>query len=85
MYQKMLWRKTSWLIIDKRKRKRHYILMNYFNRFMDDHSLHRGRKNFCYYRLHAFITEEIAILNCHKESAILKIALKYFNKVNMLN
>ena len=30
---------------------------------MYDHSLHRGRKHFCCYCLHAFITEEI--LKCH--------------------
>ena len=30
---------------------------------MYDHSLHRGRKYFCRYCLHAFIREEI--LGCH--------------------
>ena len=40
-------------------RKKHYVLINHFNRFMYDHSLHRGRKHFCRYCLHAFITEEI--------------------------
>ena len=30
---------------------------------MYDYSLHRGRKHFCHYCLHAFITEEI--LNLH--------------------
>ena len=39
--------------------KKHYVLINDFNRFMYDHSLHRGRKHFCWYHLHAFITEEI--------------------------
>ena len=31
--------------------------------FMYDHSLHRGRKHFCRYCLHASIAEEI--LKCH--------------------
>ena len=30
---------------------------------MYDHLLHRGRKHFCCYCLHAFITEEV--LKCH--------------------
>ena len=30
---------------------------------MDDNSVHRGRKHFCCYYLHAFIAEEI--LKCH--------------------
>ena len=36
---------------------------------MYDHSLHRGRKYFCRYCLHAFITEEVLkhhIANCFK-------------------
>ena len=36
---------------------------------MYDHSLHRGRKDFCLYRLHACITEEILkrhIKDCFK-------------------
>ena len=37
---------------------RHYVLIKYFNTFMYDHSLHRGRKHFYRYYLHAFITEE---------------------------
>ena len=39
--------------------KKYYVFINDFNRFMYDHSLHRGRKHFCRYCLHAFITEEI--------------------------
>ena len=39
--------------------KKHYVLIKDFNTFMYDHSLHRGIKHFCYYYLHAFITEEI--------------------------
>ena len=36
---------------------------------MYDHSVHRGRKHFCRYCLHAFITEEILkrhIKDCFK-------------------
>ena len=39
--------------------ERNTVLINDFNRFMYDHLLHRGRKHFCHYCLHAFITEEI--------------------------
>ena len=35
---------------------------------MYDHSLHRGRKHFCWYCLHAFITEEI--LKCHIKNCL---------------
>ena len=38
------------------KDKKHYVLIKDFNTFMYDHSLHRGRKHFCPYCLHAFIT-----------------------------
>ena len=41
------------------REKKQYVLTNYFNRFMHDHSLHHERKHFCRYCLHAFITEEI--------------------------
>ena len=54
------------LIIDRRRRKKHSVLFNDFNRFMYDYSLHRGRKHFCRYSLHAFITEEI--LNRHSKN-----------------
>ena len=39
--------------------KKHYVLINEFSRFIYDHSLHRGTKQFCRYCLYAFITEEI--------------------------
>ena len=38
---------------------KYYVLIKDFNIFMYDHSLHCGRKHFCSYCLHAFITEEI--------------------------
>ena len=31
--------------------KRHYFLITYFNIFMYDHILHRGKKHFCCYCL----------------------------------
>ena len=49
--------------------KKHYVLIKYFNTFMYDHTLHRERKHFCRYCLHAFVTEEIL-------KVILKAALK---------
>ena len=39
--------------------KKHYVLINDFNRFIYDHSLLCGRKHFRCYFLHAFITEGI--------------------------
>ena len=37
--------------------KKNYVLVNDFNRFMYDHSLHRRRKHFYRYCLHIPITE----------------------------
>ena len=39
--------------------KRHYVFIKSFNTFMDDHTLHRGRKHFCRYCLQSFSAEEI--------------------------
>ena len=53
---------------------------------MYDHSLHRGRKHFCRYFLHTFITEEI--LKCHIKDYFEingKQTIKTPKKVNMLN
>ena len=38
--------------------KRHYVLIKYFNTFMYDHTLDRGRKHFCRYFLQAYSTEQ---------------------------
>ena len=59
----MLLTRKCWLIIDRRRKKKHYISINDFNRFIYEHSLDRVRKQFCRYCLHAFITNEI--LKCH--------------------
>ena len=41
------------------KNKKHYVLIKDFNTFMYDYTLLHGRKHFCRYCLHLFITEEI--------------------------
>ena len=53
---------------------------------MYDHSSHRGRKHFCTYSLHAFITEGIMkrhIKGCFE--IMVKKRLRCLNKVNNLN
>ena len=57
------------LLLIKEEEKRHYVLIEDFNTFMYDHSLHRGRKHCCRYFLHAFITEgtlKLHIKDCFK-------------------
>ena len=66
--------------------KKHYVLIKDFNTFMYDHTLHRGRKLFCPYCLHAFVTEEIVkrhIQDCFKING--KQRTKSLRNVNMLN
>ena len=41
------------------EKEKHYVLIKYFNTFMYDRALHRGRKHFCRYCLQAFSTEKI--------------------------
>ena len=46
-----------------------FLSKYYFNTFIFDHILHRGRKHFCNYWLQAFSTEEISktqIKDCFK-------------------
>ena len=50
-----------------------HILIKYFNTFMYDYTLHRGRKHFCHYCLLAFGTEKT--LKC-----FVKDCLKMVNK-----
>ena len=55
------------LLIGEGEKK--YGLINDFSRFMNDHSLHRGKKHFCPYCVHAFITKEVVkrhIKDCFK-------------------
>ena len=69
MYQKNIAKKNSFIIDRRRTKKHYYVLITDFNTFMYDHSLHRERKIFCCYCLHAFITEEILkqhIKDCFK-------------------
>ena len=55
----MLQKKHVALLLIGEGENKYYVLINDFNRIMYDHSVHRGRKHFCRYCLHAFITEEI--------------------------
>ena len=51
------------LLLIREKGKEYYVLIKNFNRFLWDHTLHRGRKNFSYYCLQDFSLEKI--LKCH--------------------
>ena len=74
------------------REKKQYVLIKDFNTFMYYHPLHRGRKHFCRYCLHAFITEEVLkrhIKDCFninaKQRVIMPkkseyIKLKYFER-----
>ena len=82
----MLRRKTRLFIINRKKGKRHYILIKDFNTFMYDHSLHRGRKQFCRHCLQTFSTEDILkshIKDCFKINDKQRIIMP--KKVNMLH
>ena len=57
------------LLLIGEERNRHYDFIKDFNTFMYDHTLHRGRKHFCWYCLQAFSLEEILkshIKDCFK-------------------
>ena len=47
------------LLLIEEEDKRHYVLINIFNTFMYDYSLHYGKKYFCRYCLQAFSTARI--------------------------
>ena len=66
------------LILIGEGEKKRYVLIKDFDRFMYDHSLHHGRKYFCRYCLHAFITE--IILKSH-----VKYCLKFSGKQTIKN
>ena len=55
----MLQKKHVDLLLIGEGKERHYALIKDVNNFNYDHSLHRGRKHFCRYFLHAFIIGEI--------------------------
>ena len=55
----------------RKEGKRHYVLIKDFKTFMYNHTLHCGRKDFCWYCLQALSTEEI-----------LKSDIKDFFKIN---
>ena len=46
MHTKMLWKKHVDLLLIGEEDNRHYDLIKYFNTFMYDHTLHRGKKFF---------------------------------------
>ena len=74
------------LLLIGEEEKIHYVLIN-FNTFMYDHTLHRGRKHFCRYCLHAFSTEEILkshIKDCFKINGKQRIII-CLKKMNLLN
>ena len=77
------------LLLMGEKEKRHYVLIKYFNTFMYDRALHRGRKHFCRYCLQAFSTEKILkhhIKDCFKTNGKQRIIMpekgKYVNFQN---
>ena len=58
--KKMLWKNTCWFIIYSRKRQKVLCFyQRFFNIFMHDHILYRGRKHFFRYCLQGFSAEEI--------------------------
>ena len=83
--KKILQKKHVDLLIGEGE-KNYYVLIKDFNRFVYHHSLNRGRKNFCRYCFHAFMTKEI--LKRHIKDYF-KIngekRLRYLRKMNMLN
>ena len=52
---------------------------------MYNNSLHRGRKHFYRYCLHAFITEEISVILKIVLKLMVNKRLRCLRKVNMLN
>ena len=58
MYRKKVVKKNVNLLLIW-QRKKHYVLIKYFNAFMYNHALHRGRKHFCRYCLQASSIKEI--------------------------
>ena len=62
-------KKTCSFTINRRRKKRLYVLIKGFNTSMYDHTLHPGRKHFCRYCLQEFSTEEMLkslIVDCFK-------------------
>ena len=57
--QKILSKKHVYLLLTREYGKRQYVPIKDFNIFMFDHTLHRGRKHFYRYCLHAFSTTEV--------------------------
>ena len=74
-------------LLYRRRRKKHYVLIKDFNRFMHDHLLDGGRNFFfCRYCLRTFITEEI--LRRHSKDCLKLVVnkrLRCLRKVNIIN
>ena len=65
--------------------KKRYLLIEDFNTFMYDHTLHRARKHFCRYCLQAFSSEEILkihIKDCFKNNGKQTIRMSEKNEYN---
>ena len=79
----MLWRKTWWFIIDRIKDEKHYAFIIDVNTLMNDHPLHRERKHFFRYCLHAFSTEET--WKWHANECLKLVVKKSLRSVKMMN
>ena len=63
-----------------------YVIIKDFDKFMYDHTLHRGRNCFCHYYLKAFSTAEalkIHVNDCFKNNN--KQIIKIPKKINMFD
>ena len=58
MYQQKGKKNHVDLLLIGDEEKRHCVLIKYFNTFMYDHNLHRGRKHFCRYFLKSFLVQK---------------------------
>ena len=52
-----------YLLVIGEEGKKHYVIFQYFNTFMYDHTTRRGKKHFCFYFLQAF--SAAGLLKCH--------------------
>ena len=77
------------LLLIGEEEKKHYVLIKDFDKFMYDHTLHRGKKHFYHYYLQAFQTAEklkFHIKDCFKINGKQTIKMpkkgKYINFIN---
>ena len=72
--------------INKKIQKTVYVIIKDFNKFMYDHTVHRGRNHFCHFFLQAFSTAEalkIYVNDCFKNNG--KQMIKMPKKINMFD